>query len=165
MSVIERERALQQARAHLETARTAARESVEDVHDVLARLGEALERASSIPPPPDAVDGIDDGLVIAANGGYFRAPSCEPVDLSRRRALRSILTALATKREEAPGEALELHDLIGAGWPGERLLVDSGAARVYTAIATLRRMGLKPYLLRRDDGYLLDPSIPLQRSA
>jgi hypothetical protein len=163
--VIERERALRQARVHLETARVAARESVEDVHDVLTRLGEALERASSIPPPPETVDAIDDRLVIAAHGRYFRAPTCEPVDLSRRRALRNILAALANQREESPGKALQLHELMGAGWPGERLLVDSGAARVYTAIATLRRMGLKPYLLRRDDGYLLNPSVAMQRTA
>jgi hypothetical protein len=34
---------------------------------------------------------------------------------------------------------------------------------VYTAVATLRRMGLKPYLLRVDEGYLLDPALPLCR--
>ena len=71
---------------------------------------------------------------------------------------------LADKRESEPGVALSLDDLLCAGWPGERVLAEAGASRVYTAIGTLRRMGLKPTLLRRDDGYLLDPELELVRS-
>jgi hypothetical protein len=173
----ERECALQQAREHLYAAR-AARDSVEEMNDALDRLGAALDRASSVPPPPSGPresvrippsrtmtpePESDDALVVGAGGRYFRTPEQEPVDLSRRRALRCILDALAARRANAPGEALELDSLVDAGWPGERLMLDSGATRVYTAVATLRRMGLRHYLLRRDDGYFLDPAVPLLR--
>ena len=36
---------------------------------------------------------------------------------------------------------------------------------MYTAIATLRRMGLRDVLIRRDDGYLLSPDVVVVRSS
>lgn len=53
--------------------------------------------------------------------------------------------------------------LIAAGWPGERMLSKAGATRVYTAIASLRRLGLRDSLLRDDRGYLLRPDVPISR--
>ena len=35
--------------------------------------------------------------------------------------------------------------------------------RVHQAIATLRKLGLRSALLRKQDGYLLDPSVPVTR--
>ena len=64
----------------------------------------------------------------------------------------------------SPGASLSLSELLAAGWPGESMVAHAGANRVYAAIATLRKMGLKPYLLRRDDGYLIDPAVPVCRS-
>ncbi|MCA9624401.1 MAG: tetratricopeptide repeat protein [Myxococcales bacterium] len=104
-----------------------------------------------------------DLLAISAHARAFRVPGKEAVDLSTRRAPRRILAALVDHREAYPGIALGLDELLAAGWPGEKLLPEAGATRVYTAIATLRRMGLKPYLLRGDDGYLLDPAVPMVR--
>ncbi|MEL6179185.1 MAG: hypothetical protein AAFS10_09530, partial [Myxococcota bacterium] len=49
-------------------------------------------------------------------------------------------------------------ELVEIGWPGERLVPESGAMRVYTAIRALRRLGLEPLLLTRDGGYQLHPS-------
>ncbi|MDB4932591.1 MAG: Signal transduction response regulator, partial [Myxococcaceae bacterium] len=46
-------------------------------------------------------------------------------------------------------------------WPGERVLPEAGAERVYTAVRTLRTMGLRGLLVRRDGGYALDPAVPL----
>jgi hypothetical protein len=40
------------------------------------------------------------------------------------------------------------------------VLPEAGASRVYVAVATLRRMGLSA-LVRIDDGYRLDPSVPV----
>jgi hypothetical protein len=40
---------------------------------------------------------------------------------------------------------------------------ESGAERVYTAVRTLRRLGLGRVLLSRDGGYLLDPMRPIAR--
>ncbi len=104
-------------------------------------------------------------LVVGPRGLWFRPPRTkESVHLHRRRALQHILHDLALHREQAPGEALAIPRLVAAGWPGERVLAEAGTERVYTAVATLRRLGLKGVLLQRDDGYLLDASVPLLRS-
>ena len=39
-------------------------------------------------------------------------------------------------------------------------MTDLVADRVYTAIGTLRRLGLGRVLVRRDGGYALDPALP-----
>jgi hypothetical protein len=100
---------------------------------------------------------------ITVGPRYFRLADADPVDLSRRGALRRILAALVDHRLETPGAALSQQDLFAAGWPGQRALPAAAAGRVYTAIRTLRRLGLEDSLLHRDAGYLLDESIPLTR--
>jgi hypothetical protein len=39
----------------------------------------------------------------------------------------------------------------------ERVLAKAGIDRVYNAVATLRKMGLRDAIIRRDEGYLIDP--------
>jgi hypothetical protein len=102
-------------------------------------------------------------LVVAPDARWFEAPGSARVDLSRRRALRLLLHALTERRHSAPGAALSLDDLVATGWPGERIAAASGARRAYTAIASLRDMGLRNVLIRHDDGYLLDPKISVER--
>ncbi|MEM6991151.1 MAG: hypothetical protein AAF721_11655 [Myxococcota bacterium] len=41
----------------------------------------------------------------------------------------------------------------------------AGANRVYVALTTLRKLGLRDYLLSQDDGYLLDPAMPIARAS
>ena len=101
-------------------------------------------------------------LLIDTEGRGFEVPGEERVDLGRRRALRLILRKLANHGMTAGGQALSLDDLLEAGWPGERVLPEAGANRVYVAVATLRKLGLRDVLLNRDDGYLLDPDVELQ---
>ncbi|MBL9022188.1 MAG: tetratricopeptide repeat protein [Myxococcales bacterium] len=100
-------------------------------------------------------------LVVGEDGRWFRLPGAEPVDLSTRKSLRLMLARLAQSRLESPGEALDLERLFEAGWPGERIAPTAAFRRVYTAIGTLRDLGLRDVLIRRDDGYLLSPALPL----
>jgi hypothetical protein len=51
--------------------------------------------------------------------------------------------------------------LFAVGWPNESITPASAANRVYVALAKLRKRGLKPLLLRQNDGYLLDPAVPV----
>ena len=37
---------------------------------------------------------------------------------------------------------------------------EAARKRLRTAIWTLRKIGLEPFLLTRDEGYLLDPYVP-----
>ena len=95
-------------------------------------------------------------LVISRDGGWFTKDDGEPVELSRRRAVRLMLLELTRARLNRPGEALGWETLLAASWPGERPVNDSGLKRVYTAIWTLRKLGLEGVLQTRGDGYLLD---------
>ncbi len=105
-------------------------------------------------------------LVVEPTGLWFRAPGSETVvRLHRRRALSTMLRALVERRAARPGDALPVPSLLESGWPGERVLPEAGQERVYTAIATLRRMGLRDVLIRRDDGYLLSPDVVVVRSS
>jgi hypothetical protein len=102
-------------------------------------------------------------VAVCARGTWFRTPDGPVVSISRWLALQNLLVKISDHRESAPDEPLSVEALITAGWPGERILPKAGATRVYTALSTLRRLGLRHVLLRRNGGYLLDPAIPILR--
>lgn len=148
------------ARARLERTAAWAGRSVE-VRCAHRLLGAALAAAgASLSPAP-----AREALVVGPGGVWFRPPRAKSsVHLHRRKALQHLVHHLAEHRLQAPGEALSIPRLVERGWPGERVLPEAGTERVYTAIATLRRLGLRKLLLQRDDGYLLDPEVTLVRS-
>ena len=94
-------------------------------------------------------------LTVEDESRRFEVGGRRPVDLSRRGPIRRILVALVEAHQA--GRALDVTEVVSAGWPGEIVPPDAGATRVYTAIRTLRRLGLEGVLLTRDSGYLLDP--------
>lgn len=102
-------------------------------------------------------------LVVCTSGRWFRLGDGDRIDLGRRRALRLIVQRLADARAATPNTALSADDLVDVGWPGERLVAQTGADRLYTALSTLRKMGLRSVLESRDDGYLFDPRRPFER--
>lgn len=103
-------------------------------------------------------------LRVSQDARSFWLPDGEEVSLGRRRAPRLLLQRLCQQRLQEPGEGLSVYDLMEAGWPGEELHPESGTNRVYVALNTLRKMGLRQLLLHRDDGYLLDPEVALEVS-
>ncbi len=103
-----------------------------------------------------------DAYVIGVDCRSLSAPHAEPVNLGRRGALRRVLLELAEKRIAEPGSGLSVDALLGAGWPGEKMSYEAGVARVYTTIQRLRALGLQAVLITRDDGYLLDPNVPVR---
>jgi predicted ATPase/predicted negative regulator of RcsB-dependent stress response len=115
----------------------------------------------AVGPAPNAPPRVLPALAIARDGRAFRAPAGEWVDLGRRRSLRLLIDALARARLESPGRGLDLEGLRAIGWPGERMLPEAAANRVYVALASLRKMGLRQVLISRDDGYLFDPTVEL----
>jgi hypothetical protein len=101
---------------------------------------------------------------IADDGTWFETTAGR-VDVARRGAIRRILAALAAERTGSPGHALGVGDLFAIGWPGEKIPYESQVRRVYTAIWTLRTLGLDGLLITRDEGYLLDPKQPVALAA
>jgi predicted ATPase len=164
---------IEAARARFDHGGAADHGEVRRVADVrLARraLGmaiDAVERGDAQPagdgahsPPADLPS---HSLVVCAHGRWFRAPGGEVVSVARWRPLQRLLERLAERREIAPGEPLPVETLVAAGWPGERMLPKAGATRVYTAIASLRRLGLRGMLVRDERGYLLREDVPISR--
>ncbi len=104
-------------------------------------------------------------LRLARDGSWVEgAAGSARIDLGRRGALRRILLALVAQHEKTPGQGLSVDALVETGWPGERVLVDAAATRVRVAVSTLRRLGLRAFIVTRDDGYLLDPRIEIERA-
>jgi hypothetical protein len=139
----------------------------------LGRAVDAIERGDpeyapkrrppSDAPPPESIDAPIDALVVCVHGRWFRAPRGPVVSVARWRPLQRLLERLAERREIAPGEPLAVDALIAAGWPGERMIAKAGATRVYTAIASLRRLGLKGTLMKGEGGYLLRADVAISR--
>ena len=103
-----------------------------------------------------AAPAVLDVLVVWPNGSAFRAPgSSERVVLPARSPLRRVLEHLVQKRVEAPGEVVEIDELVAAGWPQERMGIEAALNRVYVAIATLRKRGLGEVLRSVDGGYAI----------
>ncbi|MEZ4221742.1 MAG: hypothetical protein R3B13_12495 [Polyangiaceae bacterium] len=105
-------------------------------------------------PPPEA-----EHWSICELGRWIRQPDGERIDLSSHLAIGRIALALA--RAHANGAVLEIPQLVAAGWPGEKVSERAGANRVYVAISTLRRMGLRGILQKQGRGYCFAPSIKL----
>jgi tetratricopeptide (TPR) repeat protein len=101
-------------------------------------------------------------LLVASDASFFRLSDHEQaVVLGRRKAVRGVLRALVDARSSQPGVPVSVETLVRAGWPGERILPAAAAGRVYTAIATLRRLGLRGVVEQSGSGYLIPPQIPV----
>ncbi len=122
------------------------------------RRGDAVRRW--VAPEATLVSG--GALEIGADAGWFRLGE-RTADLGRKAKPRRLLRVLIERRLSAPGVGIPAEQLAEAGWPDDRAPADVVANRVYVAINTLRAMGLESVLLRRDDGYLLAPSLPVRR--
>jgi tetratricopeptide (TPR) repeat protein len=161
----------EQVHAHLDRARERLAETSAAERDHLdvrfaARLlerflsAELVVHPSVVPPSPLATVSPEQSLIVEATGRWFQPPQGKRVNLERRRSLRLIVKELAARRRAGNGRALPVAELVAHGWPGERLHPESAAERGYTAVAMLRRLGLRDILQSRDDGYLFDLRVP-----
>jgi len=123
------------------------------------RLVRAFHAGAMSVPSAEGVVIPENQLIIGEEARWLILPDGEKLDLQRRGPLRRILFVLG--QVHAEGKALDVHELIEAGWPGEKIHPESGAARVYAAVRTIRKLGLEPWLQTRDDGYLLDPELSI----
>lgn len=129
-----------------------------------AELGQARQLLDALRTALDADGERDEALLVADDGTWFETPEGR-VDVARRGAVRRILVALSRARIGGDAKALTVDELFEIGWPGERIPYESQVRRVYTAIWTLRTLGLDALLLTRDEGYLLDPKRSVRLAA
>jgi hypothetical protein len=128
-----------------------------DEAGLAARFGALLHESE--PPPPSEGHSTEGELAIGPDAAWVRTPSGDTYDLKGRGALRRLLLRLARHWREARGERIDASVLLEAGWPGERPIREAGLNRVYVALSTLRKMGLREVIDRDDRGYRIDPSV------
>ncbi|WP_394833720.1 NB-ARC domain-containing protein [Pendulispora rubella] len=165
---------LASAAGHDDDARTAletARRYAEEAH-VPAALCDTVAHAArfSAPSPTNAADVPKREAAdptpqwqVGPEARWVVLPDGTRTDLTRHGPVRRILDALTTLHATDKGHAISAVDLLEAGWPGERVRYEAGMLRVYTGIRRLRKLGLEPILVTRDDGYLLDPAAHVVR--
>lgn len=93
---------------------------------------------------------------VARDGAWFTV-GAERVDMARKKVLARFLAALAAADGPLPVDAL-----VAAAWPGERLVGDSGVRRVYVAVASLRKLGLRDAIVTVEGeptGWRLDAEV------
>jgi hypothetical protein len=121
----------------------------------VASVIEPREEAPSVAPDPPTEPSPSATLTIGPDAAWFSVAGGERQRLGG--ALRRVLLALIDRHASAPGGPLSIWDILEAGWPGERPVVEAGANRVYVAIARLRSRGLRDVIDRFEDGYRLAP--------
>jgi pSer/pThr/pTyr-binding forkhead associated (FHA) protein len=104
-------------------------------------------------------------LVVGPDGRWFEPAGGGRINLGRRGPLRRLLWSLTEQRLRAPGAGMPVERVIALGWPGEKIQHEAALARVYTTVQRLRALGLGEVLRTQDDGYLLDPAVPVRRDA
>lgn len=134
-----------------------------DVRIAVRALRRALAEDAAAPEATTAEAPLPTKLEVAHDASWFLPPDGERVSLERRKALRLMLASLVEERLASPGGTVSTADLVAAGWPGESVAPHVGADRVYTALSTLRKLGLKNALQSRGDGYRLDPELAVVR--
>ncbi len=132
---------------------------VPDEERFALRIAERLRQSptATVPSAPPSRQ----ELVIGPGARWFAPPGGSSVDIRRRGALRRILALLSERRVSEPGRGASVTELFEGAWPGESAAAKGAAARVYVGLGTLRRLGLQGVLLRSDEGYYLDPDVPL----
>ena len=95
-------------------------------------------------------------LVVAVDGSWFDRMG-QRVLLRSYRVLGALLARLAERRLSTPGLPVPAPELVGAGWPNERIADRAARNRLRVALATLRKVGLRDVLVTKDGGYMIDP--------
>ncbi|WP_437965773.1 tetratricopeptide repeat protein [Sorangium sp. So ce260] len=148
------------ARRRIARAREGSPSSASRSDDVRLLL-RILERSLAALGLPEARAEGERELLLTEGARFVRPPGSGWHDLRERHAARRLLLALAEQQRCAPGRGLSLAALKEAGWPGERILPEAAANRIYVAMNQLRKLGMKPWLRRDAEGYSLDPALPV----
>jgi hypothetical protein len=153
-------------RSRIEDARRGTPSLVEQSDDARTAIRILEATLKRLDPSQCAVTDLNDNaLLVGPDAQWFRAPHGDWQEMTRRKAARAILARLVYCHQHQPGHGVPADHLIEAGWPGERMVESAGVNRIHVALNQLRKMGLKECITRNDEGYLLDPAVPLQHVA
>lgn len=150
-----------EAELRLKTAEPSCARS-DEVRLAVRVLRRALDQSQVQEAPSSTRDPLEadaDALLVDVQSRWFRPPHGTLVDLTRRESLRRILAELVKQRTSHDGEPVSVPKLLACGWPGESMSPRSGAARVYTALSTLRKLGLRDILRIKAGEHYLSPKV------
>ncbi len=138
----------------------AVAKSDDDARAFLRILDAALTRVESGVVAEVPLD--EAALVLGPEARFYRPPRGAFEDLRTRKSARAILLALAEDHRTG-ARGLTVKELYDAGWPGDRASDEAAANRVHVNLASLRKRGLKAWLVLNEDRYALDPRLAIQR--
>jgi predicted ATPase len=101
-------------------------------------------------------------LEISLVHSCFQLPGDEIVSLVGKPVLARLLLGLVEQWRRAPGVPLAVEALRKIGWPDEHVSAKAGTRRVYTAVWSLRRLGLGGVLAQQEGGYLFRADAPIR---
>ena len=99
-----------------------------------------------LPRPELLVDTVD---------GYIAGPSGRRISLDRRRPMHGLLYLFAARAAVGNRFPIAAHELIAAGWPGERMLPRAAINRLYVTLSRLRAIVLGDNLVAGRGGWRL----------
>jgi predicted ATPase/tetratricopeptide (TPR) repeat protein len=133
------------------------------VRTAYRRLLSVLPNARRLTVAARAHDPQGVAMVVGCEGAWLRTPEGQTIDTSHRPQLARLMAALVQARLDEGGRPLESQELIDRVWPGEAILPEAAANRLYYVIGALRKAGLGQALISTNEGYMLDPTLPLLR--
>ncbi|HMJ12797.1 MAG TPA: hypothetical protein VK524_15350 [Polyangiaceae bacterium] len=134
-------------------------EAIEKEHRAWELLGVTPDPAAFFDLMRRSLPGPDLELIVDEEITRVRLGTTPSQPLGSRRALRRILSALIERHRSSPGQAIAVTELVEAGWPGESVIPEAAANRVYVALSSLRKLGLDAAIERCDGGWRLTPSM------
>jgi predicted ATPase len=146
---------LDQKPAHLEATLAQAEKMTRGDAAILTAIAGHLLRRALLRTEPE------ESLRIKEGGAAFCIPGGDWISLEKRPTLGPILEGLVEAHAQQPGRPLSVKELFAIGWPGEKALEAAMKNRVQVAVSTLRKIGLKGYLITRNKGYLFAPELPV----
>lgn len=101
-------------------------------------------------------------IEIRRDGDWFVAEGGQRVELGGRPTVRRLLAALVRSHGDDRYHRLNAAELGAAGWPDENSSSKAVTNRVYTAMSTLRSLGLRSVIDRSSEGYRLSPEVVIR---
>jgi predicted ATPase len=80
------------------------------------------------------------------------------IELGKHQAARAVLIALVRGRLDCPARPLAWSELVGVGWPSERMLPAAAKNRLKVTVAWLRKAGFRDLIQSDERGYWLRPN-------
>ena len=134
-------------------------ESSFDVRRATSLLTQALPERDQRMARGELMDPERKALLLDTEERQFRPPGGEWTSFSNRPQPFRFLVRLVQQHQNKPAESVSMDELRESAYPGEKMVPKAAASRIYQNMFLLRKHGMANVVLKRQDGYLLDPAL------